>query len=120
MSRDRDALITAYRVMNNCTHFEAEHVVRAVELAFAETFHKDALNALDATDGEHLAATAEYREQIRVLTGMLEAFPEKHMRFGVLQKDGTIQQCEACADWCYACTIDRLQRRIDELENQRD
>lgn len=118
MSHDRDALITAYRMMNNCTQREAEQVVCSVELSFMEGVQDDTVQALDAADGEHLAATAEYRRTIDSLTRMLEAFPEKHMRFGVLQKDGTIEQAQACADWCYACKIDRLQRRVDELEKQ--
>lgn len=115
---DRNAFLAAYRLTYGGTPTEVERRLRDVELAFAEKQNAELLQALDATDGEHLAATAGYRQQIAVMSRIMEAFPEKHMRFGIVREDGAFEEPTACADWCYACTIDRLTERVEELEKQ--
>jgi hypothetical protein len=105
-------------MMHGGTHFEAERVVRGIELKFAETFHKEALHALDAADGQHLKETAGYRKQIEVMTQIMETIPKKHMRFGIVHEDGSYEKTDVCADWCYAYKTDRLSRRVEELEKQ--
>jgi hypothetical protein len=120
VSHDRDALITAYRMMNTCTRAEADRIVRGVELAYAEKQNDEALQALDSTDGQAVAQISGYRQQIDVMSRIMEAFPDKHMRFGFIHPDGTLEEADKCADWCYACKLDQLRQRVTELEKQRD
>jgi hypothetical protein len=43
---------------------------------------------------------------------MMERFPDVHMRFGVV---GVVEpEDAACADWCYACRLNRAERQRDE------
>jgi predicted RNA-binding Zn-ribbon protein involved in translation (DUF1610 family) len=77
VSHDRDALIVAYRMMHGGTHFEAERVVRGVELEFAEIFHKGALHDLDAADGQHLKETQELRLLVRELKQLSAAWQRR-------------------------------------------
>lgn len=52
---------------------------------------------------------AAYEEQIAVMTRIMEAFPTTHMRFGVVNPDGTVEESTRCADWCYACKLQSLE-----------
>lgn len=61
MSHDRNALITAYRMMTNCTEIEANQVVRAVESDYAEKQNAELLKALDEADGRQVQEIAEAR-----------------------------------------------------------
>lgn len=47
------------------------------------------------------------------LQAWMERIPQEHMRFGVIDSDGKTEMLE-CADWCYACKLDRLQADVDE------
>lgn len=114
MSHDRDALITAYRAHYGASAVEAEQAMRGVESAHAEKQNAQLLKALDDADGQHLSETQELRHSNAVLQRMLEVMPDKHMRFGAMNKDGTVEEPDKCADWCYACKLDRLQADVDE------
>lgn len=70
-----------------------------------------------AYDGQHLSETQELRHANAVLQRMLEAMPDKHMRFGVMNADGTVEEPEKCADWCYACKLDRLRADVEEWKS---
>lgn len=114
MSRQRDDFITAYRQMYGCSETEADRTLRDVELAYATQQNTELQQALDEADGQHTVQTADYRQQIDVLQRMLETIPNKHMKFGLRLKDGTIEEPDQCADWCYACRTEKLQADIDE------
>lgn len=113
MSHDRDALITAYRMMTGCTDIEADRVVRNVETVHAEKQNADLLAALDEGDAPHVRVLAAYQDQIRVMSEVMERFPDKHMRFGNISPDGTVEEPDKCADWCYACQLDRLRAEVN-------
>lgn len=118
MSHDRDALITAYRMYTNCTHAEADRVVRGVELAYAEKQNTELQLALDEADGQHLKETQELRQANAALQRMLEAVPNKHMRFGTMNPDGTFEEPTQCADWCYACKLETLREEVSQLKKE--
>lgn len=56
-----------------------------------------------------------FTEQVEVMTRMLERIPDVHMQFGLLNPDGTTEQLP-CADWCYACRLDKAVERAEKAE----
>lgn len=55
---------------------------------------------------------AGLRGQVASMSTIMEAFPEKHMRFGYIRDDGTFEAPTKCADWCYACQLARRHTDI--------
>lgn len=60
-------------------------------------------------------ALAGLQQQVRVMRRMMEATPETHMRFGFIHPDGTYEEPTTCADWCYACKLERLQTGFEAV-----
>lgn len=118
MNHDRSDFITAYIAVHGAGQVEADRALRDVELAYAELQNTELQQALDAADGEHLKQTEGQRLQIEVLSRILEAFPDKHARFGYLAPGGVYVEAEKCADWCYACKLESLQSKVADLKNQ--
>lgn len=116
MSHDRDALITAYRMTNNCSHLQADRIIRGIELAYAQAQNAELQRALDEADGQHMKEISAYRKQIAVMERIMEAIPRTHMRFGIAHPDGTYEEPTQCADWCDACLFDHLNAKVDEME----
>lgn len=117
MTHDRNALITAYRMMTACTDIDADRVVRGVETVYAEQQNAELLQALDAAHGEHLRQTEKLRHDNAVLQRMLEAMPDKHMRFGILSEDGSVEEPPKCADGCNACKLDKLRADVEKWKS---
>lgn len=113
MSAGRSALVDAYRAHYGGSEIEADQALRDVELAYAAQQNTELQQALDTADGEHLKQTEDMRLQIEVLSRILEAFPDKHARFGYLAPGGVYVEAEKCADWCYACKLESLQSAND-------
>jgi hypothetical protein len=109
---DRDDFVVSYQTFFGVREVEAEQVLRRVELAYAEQQNAELQKALDDADGQHLSQTEELRAQNGVLQRMLEQIPETHMRFGVRNPDGTVEEATQCADWCHACKLERLQSDV--------
>jgi hypothetical protein len=121
-AHDRTAFIAAYVSLYGGTTAEADQILRGVEITYAERQNAELAEALDAADGEHLRQTEELRQSNAVLQRMLERMPEKHMRFNHLNPDGTVSEAGNCADWCYACKLEKLRSEVGRLEaelNQR-
>lgn len=59
-------------------------------------------------DGASRAAEHWEGETKRWLA-FIERGMETHMRFGVIREDGTREELP-CADWCYACRLDRAEQ----------
>lgn len=114
MNHDRNAFITAYRAMYGGTEMEADRALRGVELAYAEREHDVLHQALDNADGRHMKEVSALREQIASMNRIMEAFPDTHMRFGIAHADGTVEEPEQCADWCYACKLEKLQDQVNK------
>lgn len=57
--------------------------------------------------------------QVAALTGMLERMPDVHMRFHLLQPDGTHTKLP-CTDWCYACKLQTAIERAEQAEAEQD
>lgn len=58
---------------------------------------------------------ARLRAQIRTMIKIMEAFPDKHMKFGVIDPlSGAVEEPTKCADWCYACKLQKLQADVNE------
>jgi hypothetical protein len=62
---------------------------------------------------------AEVTAERDLLRGMIERIGTQHMRFGVIQADGTTEMLP-CADWCYACKAERLASAEARLERIAD
>jgi hypothetical protein len=60
-------------------------------------------------------AVAGLQHQVRVMRRMIETIPETHMRFGYVRPDGSYEEPTRCADWCYACKLERLQTGFDTV-----
>lgn len=120
MNHDRLAFITAYRALHGGDETEADRALRGVELAYAAQQNAELQEALDAADGEHLLQTEGYRERIAAMTRILEAFPVKHARFSIRQENGDLREADTCFDWCYACTLERLQSEASEWKSRED
>lgn len=114
VNHDRSAFITAYRALYGGSEIEADRALRGVELAYAEQQNAELLQALDAADGAQARLTDGYLKQVEVLNRILEAFPDKHARFGHLAPGGTYVEADKCADWCYACKLEKLQSDVDQ------
>lgn len=59
---------------------------------------------------------AALRGQIAAMSSIMEAFPDKHMRWPVVRPDGTVQEATKCADGCYACRLDELEQRHNQAQ----
>ncbi|MFE0727919.1 hypothetical protein ACFW2X_06645 [Streptomyces antibioticus] len=55
------------------------------------------------------------RAEVQRWLAFIERGMETHMRFGVLQPDGTTDQLP-CADWCYACRLEQAEAKLSESE----
>lgn len=117
VSHDRDAFITAYRAHTGATHHQADSILRGIELAYAAQQNAELQQALNEADGEHVKQLAAKQEAIDALQRMLENFPG-HLRFGIRELDGSITEATNCADWCYACKLERLQSELAACRKQ--
>jgi hypothetical protein len=63
-----------------------------------------------------LEALYDERDQLRA---WLERGIDQHMAFGLIRPDGTDEQFP-CADWCYACRLDRAEAERDMLGRESD
>jgi hypothetical protein len=144
MTDIRQQLITAYRQYTGCSEIEAERAVAATEVAAIERATAHLMRTADEVGGmeirfqkrirellgvvKRLRAEADgrkaYAEDLKAhisnqahhmdrLIAMYERGWEEHMRFHLLHDDGT---CETlpCADWCYACKLDRLRADTED------
>lgn len=60
---------------------------------------------------------ARLRTQVRAMARIMEAFPTAHMRFGIVNPDGTVEEPTRCADYCFACKLEQLQKTADEWKD---
>lgn len=65
-----------------------------------------------ATLEEALDALHASRAEAQKWLDFIERGMETHMRFGVLNRDGTVEELPTCADWCYACRIERAESAV--------
>lgn len=67
----------------------------------------------------HLTRRAEEAEKQRdAAHRMLERIPDVHMRFGVV---GVVEpEDAACADWCYACRLERAETAVQRVRDLAD
>ena len=63
---------------------------------------------------EQLSALYDERDQLRAL---IDRGWDQHMSFTLIRPDGTDEQLP-CADWCYACLLDRLEAERDGLREE--
>ncbi len=68
----------------------------------------------DLTPGQ-LGALYDERDQLRA---WLERGFDEHMAFRLVRPDGTDEDMP-CADWCYACRLDRTEAERDGAYNER-
>lgn len=63
---------------------------------------------------------AEYWEgETKRWLAFIERGMETHMRFGVIREDGTREELP-CADWCYACRIEKAEVAINRVRHLTD
>lgn len=65
----------------------------------------------DGMYGRLAAAEAEVKRWL----AFIERGMDTHMQFSTLKPDGTIEQLP-CADWCYACRLDRTEAERDDAQ----
>lgn len=115
MNHDRNAFITAYRAHYGGTQVEVDRILRGVEATYAARQNTELEQALDEADGQHMKELAAYRGQIAAMNHIMANYPEAHARFGSARADGTVEEPDQCADFCYACKLNELQ---DQLNNR--
>ncbi len=86
----------------------------------------ESLTALAAWDADDVRAKVAALEQAveqqhsadnARLVAMIERGYEQHMRFGVIDADGTTQM-QPCADWCYACKLEQLRADLEQAPSR--
>ncbi len=70
----------------------------------------------DTITDDQLTALYDERDHLKA---WLQRGVDQHMAFGLLRPDGTDEQLP-CADWCYACRIDRTEAERDDAAAQLD
>jgi hypothetical protein len=125
---DPGAIVRRERDDDGVPESVANWSARAVEAAVIATALGVANEVLgvDASP-DALAAVAEQAvraeldrqaaENVRILA-LMERLPDEHMRFGVLGEHGA--EMLPCADWCYACKVERQAAEIARLNKAVD